>query len=96
VASIVRFGIHITFKKLIKDFKMNLLKIVLSVFAYLVYLMSPAVIMACSSCNVKYAYTQKQLDAYFGTTFLMAILPVSFAGLLVYAVYKSAKSQNQN
>lgn len=75
---------------------MNSMKIYFSIIASTIYLLANNTIVACSSCNVRFSYTQKQLDAYFGTTLLLAICPVAFTGLLVYAVYKSSKAQKEN
>lgn len=48
-------------------------------------------VMACSSCNVRGLYTQKQLDAYFETTWLMGSIPVMILGFIIFVGVKQAR-----
>ena len=59
-----------------------------------VYLLMNSALSACSSCNAVFSYSKEKIDAYFDTTILMGILPVSFIGLIVFLVYKQSKSMN--
>jgi hypothetical protein len=58
------------------------------------YLMINGALSACSSCNALFSYSKEKIDAYFDTTIFMAILPVSFIGLIIFIVYKQSKSMN--
>ncbi|MDH4262815.1 MAG: hypothetical protein OEV78_07220 [Spirochaetia bacterium] len=60
----------------------------------IVYISMNNALWACSSCNVLYSFSKEKIDAYFDTTILMGILPVSFMALLVFLVYKTSKSTN--
>jgi hypothetical protein len=73
---------------------MNIKSIVPLMFIGIVYLTLNNALWACSSCNAVFSYSKEKIDAYFDTTILMGILPVSFIGLLVFLVYKQSKSTN--
>jgi len=50
---------------------------------------------ACSSCNTAAAFSKEKIDAYFNASVFLGTLPLIFLGLLIYFVYKQAKSSNR-
>lgn len=71
-------------------------KLRLSIIAPVMYFTINNALLACSSCNALFSYSKEKVDAYFDTTILMGILPVSFIGLIVFLVYKQSKSTTNN
>jgi hypothetical protein len=73
---------------------MKVKNIVISASLAISFLTTNSALWACSSCNVLFSFSKEKIDAYFNTTILMGILPVSFMCLLVFLVYKTSRSAN--